>query len=488
RKHIQEALEKAEEKGFEVVYGDSLPYDREVIVRDSSGKIEFLPIGELIEERNPQEYETLAFDIEDESVEFHQVERGISHSHEDELLRFDTNRGRTVVTPQHSVYTYDGTIELADASDLEEGDYLVSLTDTVDEEPIYSAGDTLDLAKLDYGRDYLRAYIDDRRFSSGETGECPYCGEEYYLASHVHSEHSDRKVVLEEAESRHEFIGGSNAKTGRIPRYWDITKELAWVLGYYCGDGSATKGGKEMISFGGQNRELLERVKDYFDDVLEESFEIIESTDERTGNKMYYYRIQRRPLVDLMVDGLGAGRGSAGKEVPGVILNGSKSLKRSFLEGYTDADGSIEKEIDERYSSDNVRFSTKSSSLANQVHYLLKQVSEGLNRYDRELSDVSYKYRADKPQIKSIRNTAPRDPAYSDWSFTPARINNKEVVQNEGGSVYDIEVQGRHNFVDAEGLILVHNTDSLFLKGENVEDRIDSFLEEVNQELPEFME
>jgi len=51
-----------------------------------------------------------------------------------------------------------------------------------------------------------------------------------------------------------------------------------------------------------------------------------------------------------------------------------------------------------------------------------------------------------------------------------------------------LEVEGEHNFVDAEGLILVHNTDSVFLKKDNIKEEMDEFLDEVNQQLPEFMQ
>ncbi|MFB6147742.1 MAG: DNA polymerase domain-containing protein, partial [Candidatus Nanohaloarchaea archaeon] len=54
---------------------------------------------------------------------------------------------------------------------------------------------------------------------------------------------------------------------------------------------------------------------------------------------------------------------------------------------------------------------------------------------------------------------------------------------------------GRQHIQDAieeaeeEGFEVVYgDTDSLFLKGENVDDRIEDFLEDVNEELPEFME
>jgi len=488
RMHIQETIEKAEEEGFEVVYGDSLDYSRQIVVRNPEGETCFMKIGEFVEEvEEPQKYETLAFDIENEEAVFKSVKRAIEHSYKGDLIRFDTSRGRTEVTPQHSVYKFeDGEIKLGDAETLQEGDKLVSLTDTPVQDPIYTPGKTLDITELGMSSD-LRAYTDKRSFPE-RVEECPYCGKDYYLSTHVSSKHSDRKVRLVNATEEHRFIGSKNAGAGKIPRYWELSEDFAWVLGFYCGDGSASNDKKHMISFGGQKEENIRKVKSFFDDILEDDLKIIENTDDRTGNKMYYYRVQRKSITEFFINGLGIGKGSESKKVPNIILNADECLKAAFVEGYTEADGSIEREIDERYNSKSIRYSSKSSFLSNQVHYILKQLKSGENRYGREINDVSYKYRSDKPKIKCIRNTAAQKPVYNGWSFTPAKINNKVEIEPEKQKVYDIEVEGQHNFVDAEGLILVHNTDSVLLKADNVREKMDSFLNEVNAELPRFMQ
>ncbi len=489
REYIQDTIEIAEDMGFEVVYGDSLDYSRQIVVKNPRGDIEFIEIGEFVEKTDkPETYETIAWDEERGKAVFKPVKRAIVHDYEERMLRFDTNRGRTKVTPQHSVYKYeDGEIKLADAEQLEQGDCLVSLSAPPKTNARYTAGDLIDLTDFDYGDSELRAYLDTREFPA-EIGECPYCQEEYYLSSHVYSQHAERRVELEEATSEYSYIGCKNAKAGKIPRFLELTPEFAWVLGFYCGDGSASIGDKQMISFGGQDKENIQRVKEFFDGILEDELVIIEDVDPRTGNKMYYYRVQRKSLVKFFVNGLETGIGCSGKKVPNVILNGDEELKKSFIEGYFEADGSKERVHDSRYNSESMRFSSKSPYLANQIQYILKQLKLGENRYGRKINDVSYKYRDDKPEIKSIRNTAPRKPGFAELNFTPARISQIKEVDPTKDRVYDLEVKGEHNFVDAEGLLLVHNTDSVFLKSEGLRDKIDSFLKEVNDELPEFMQ
>ncbi|MFB6217038.1 MAG: DNA polymerase domain-containing protein, partial [Candidatus Aenigmatarchaeota archaeon] len=124
RKYIQESIELAEEEGYKVVYGDSLDYSRQIVLKNKDGEIIFRKIGDFVEEEeNHQDYKTLAFDERSEKVEFMPVKRAIAHEYEGEILRFDTTRGRTKVTPQHSVYAYDkGRIKLADAKEISEGD------------------------------------------------------------------------------------------------------------------------------------------------------------------------------------------------------------------------------------------------------------------------------------------------------------------------------------------------------------------------------
>ena len=489
REYIEDTIEMAEEDGYEIVYGDSLDYSRQIVVRDPQGQVRFVKIGEFVENvGNPRKFETLAWDEDEEEVVFQAVERAIKHHYEGDLIRFDTTRGRTKVTPQHSVYKYEGdNFQLADARELENGDHLVSLSEVPKVPASYSEGDTIDFLDFNYQTSELRAYKDKKRFPA-ELGICPYCENEYYLSSHVHSEHEERKTKLNQVTSEHSYIGYENARVGKIPRFWELSSEFAWVLGFYCGDGSASVDGKYMLSFGGQDKENIAKIKEFFDSVLDEELSIIEDVDYRTGNKMYYYRIQRKPIVNFFVEGLNSGIGSEGKRVPNVIINGDKELKRSFIEGYFEADGSREKDHDSRYNSESMRFSTKSSSLANQVHYILKQLELGENCYGRKINDVSFKYRQDKPQIRSIRNTAPLKSEFGEKSFTPAKINKIEKVNPTRDKVYDLEVEGEHNFVDAEGLLLVHNTDSVFLKKDNIKQNIHGFLDKVNSDLPKFME
>jgi len=69
RKHIQETIEKAEEEGYEVVYGDSLDYSRQIVVKDPKNNIKFVEIGDFVENTpNPQDHETIAWNEDAEKA------------------------------------------------------------------------------------------------------------------------------------------------------------------------------------------------------------------------------------------------------------------------------------------------------------------------------------------------------------------------------------------------------------------------------------
>jgi len=468
-RQIQRATkELLEEGGYaEVIMGDSLDYDREIVIKNiNSKKIEFVPIGRFVEEFDDcSDYETLCFNEEKHEVVFSPIRRGIVHDYEGKLLRITTNRGRTVVTPQHSVYRYiNGLIDLCDASNLKVGDFLVSLLDIPFSKPLYKEGNLLDISQLDFFHDCLRGYKMNVSFG-GRKGVCPLCSKFYKnLSSHISYAHNNIKRSLDDLSSEYKYIGDENRRCCKIPRFWKLSEDFAWILGYWCADGSVStkeSANRWMVSFGSQNKKLIIRVKTFFDNILEKDYAIIESIDNRTNRKMYYYRIVSKVLSVLFQDGLKMGVGSNKKKVPFVILNGNNKLKKAFIQGYFDGDGSYSAaKKDDRF----VNFTSKSSSLINQVSFLLKQMDFGeTKKTKKSINEVAYKYREDKPSITQIKTVSSSCLENEIDSIGPAKINKIEEIGTKKNKVYDIEVCGNHNFVDSEGLILVHNTDALYL-------------------------
>jgi len=500
RNYITTTIAAAQEKGFRVVYGDSLTPERKIFITCPDKSIQLANIGEFIDENihNPNitDYKTLAFDGEE--LIFSPIKRAIRHKYDSDkkgdILKFITTHGITKVTPQHSLYKYEkGAIKLANAAVLKEGDSLVSLTGAPRSER-YGEGHIFDLASLSFGRmeEEIFFYTDNLKFPQKE-GICPYCKNKVRLANHVFNKHGDRKTPKRGTVPKtHAWAGVHHAEGGKIPRYWTLTMELAWILGYFCAEGSAsdvkTKSGsrKCLISFGSQDLTAIERVKKFFDNILGDNLKIITDFDTRINKHMHYYRVQRIPLVGLFAYGFGCGKGSAGKKVPDFIYSSEEKIRRAFLEGYLAGDGNKNK--DKRYITHFIRFDTKSKDLACGLNYLLKSIYHGKNFFGKEIKHIGWRYRRDKPLISSLRVQGVRSFADERGNYCAAKI--KEIKKERySGYVYDLEVAEHHNFVDAEGLILVHNTDSMFmLLGDKTSVQAMKFMEEINETLPGQME
>jgi DNA polymerase elongation subunit (family B)/intein/homing endonuclease len=488
RYYIKEAMDFAKKEGFTVIYGDSLSFNRKIFISTPEGDIKLVKIGEFVDKNfgnpNSNKFSTLA--LENGSLKFQPIVRLIRHEYKGKMLEFFTQHGRTVVTPQHSIYAWkDGKITLCDASKLKVGDYLLSLT-SPSIKVKYKEGYVFDLVKLSWGeyKDKLRLWKDDLKFPKGLKGKCPYCGGKFLLYSHVSGKHSDRKKLLTTA-CNWKWIGGKTANTTRIPRFWKLTKELAWVLGFYCAEGSVTLDKKCFLSFANQKRTYIEKVKRFFDTILKENTNIIKYIDKRTGKPIYYYRLNGLPLSLLFSEAFDCGRKSSGKRVPFFLFNAEEKIKRAFLSGYLAGDGN--KNIDKRYKTKFIEFSTKSVDLAMGIQFLLKSYRFTKNKFGKFLRHVYWKYRKDKPGIFNLRLQSAKKEI---GNICLTRINKIKEINYNHPYVYDIEVSGAHNFVDAEGLLLVHNTDSMFLKLEkgDVEVEIKKFLNEINKKLPGMME
>ncbi len=488
RDYIQKVIKKAQDQKFKVVYGDSLPYDRKVFIKTPNNDIKLIEIGKLYSLKSIKDYKTLSYS--DGKVKFTPIVRVIRHNYpkKEKLLKIITKYGTTIVTPQHSVYSYDKFIQLVDAKELKKGDSLLSLTNP-EVEVKFRQGYVFDLANLDLG-DYkkkLRFYKDNLRFSQDLFKKCPYCNKVCYLASHINAKHNERKQIIRK-NSNFKLIGAVNSRGGRIPRYWKLDQNLAWLLGFYCAEGSVSdvktkKGRKALLSFGGLDIELIKKVKIILDNILKTDLKIIKDYDARINKYMYYYRVQNLPVVALFKFAFGAGQGSEFKKVPWFIFNAEEDIKKAFIKGYLDGDGNSKK--DKRYKTHFIRFCTKSKELAIGLQFLLKSLNHGKNFWGKAINHIAWNYRKDKPKINTLRvQSAKKDHG----NFCLAEIRKIKKINGEK-YVYDLEVADSHNFVDAEGMLLVHNTDSIFLALDKrkKEDAI-KFGEEINKELPELME
>jgi DNA polymerase elongation subunit (family B) len=489
RYYIHKVIDAAEKEGFKVLYSDSLPYDRDLFVRFNDGKIRLIKIGELYDKyRFTKGLSTISF--VDKKVVFKRIKRVIRHEYkrkDEGLLKINTKYGSTIVTPQHSVYSYEDRIKLVDANKLKKGDKLISLTNINIEEK-YFQGYVFDLVDMDFG-EYQKDLIlySDNLFFQAKRGICPYCNKEVYLSAHVFAKHPERRQKFDK-KSIFSLIGTKNAKSGKISRYWVLDNDLAWLLGFYSAEGSVSdiiskKGRKFVLSFGSQDKKKIERVKHVLESKTGRSSNIIKDYDHRISKYMFYYRVQCMPVVALFQYAFGCGKGSEFKKVPWFVFSAEESIRRHFVKGYLDGDGNSS--VDKRYKTHFMRFSTKSKELAEGLCFMLKTLKHKSNVWDHKVEHVAWYYRKDKPKINGLRLQSAKE---SKENFCLAEIRSIEKIPGKD-HVYDIEVEGSHNFADAEGMILVHNTDSIFLHlHKKTKEDARQFAEMINRKLPGIME
>ena len=86
-----------------------------------------------------------------------------------------------------------------------------------------------------------------------------------------------------------------------------------------------------LLSFGSQDMGIIKKVKSVLDKKIGANLKIIKNLDKRTNKDMYYYRVQRIPLVALFENGFAAGKGSEFKKIPYFIFGFTIRLLFQFL-------------------------------------------------------------------------------------------------------------------------------------------------------------
>jgi DNA polymerase elongation subunit (family B) len=225
----------------------------------------------------------------------------------------------------------------------------------------------------------------------------------------------------------------------------EISKEKAYIYGFFFGDGSCGKyGEKNKVKYSWAlnnkdielNKLLLEKLHNIYP---EDKFKMLDTINSSgvykivpsCGNIKKFVEEYRPLFYDK----------DKNKIIPNFILNGSFEEKESFLEGYYAADGCRKDTI----KCNCHRFDTKSQISALNLYYLVKSLG----------FRASINKREDKPEIFRI--------TYSKNKFRKSE-NAIKKIKNLGyidDYVYDLETDVGH-FHAGVGCMIVKNTDSVF--------------------------
>jgi len=470
RQYVQMVAEKAEEAGFETLYGDSITAERFVTVMDKDWRIGIINIAELFKKsrpagkrngksiRKPNGLMALSINPKTLKPEWQKIKEVIAHRAGKKIFRVNQKFGETRVTEDHSLL-------------VREGKRLVETTPGELKRPVFKAeripGTKL-LKEID-----LYKELEDYHYET-------LC---------------KNRIKISQLHKNNKFIwfGWRKQKNAvKAKRFIRVgSKEfsaLCRLLGAYIAEGSSstieTTSSKFGASISSSNEQWLKGLKkDYHCLFKNAKTAIIDSMkgerrleyESHGKKKVIVYKDKTKKLQ--MMNSLSAvlfrqlcGQKSTGKRLPSFIFNVGAKYKRLLLKKYVEGDG--HRTRDERYSArykkKHFRIATSSLGLVSGLSLLLTQL--------KTKHTIAYRKEKDAYSIQT-----------SDRYNT--RLETRVKKENYNSPVFDLSVEKNNNFVDACGQILLHNTDSAFLKipGGKTKKDVEGFLKKINSELPGVM-
>lgn len=173
----------------------------------------------------------------------------------------------------------------------------------------------------------------------------------------------------------------------------------------------------------------------------------------KINGKLYYYLFKKLGVVDSNGD----------KQIPNFILNSSKDIQESYLWGHYLGDGS--KKLDYRKGKKDsniftaIIFSSSSRVFVNSLCFLLNIMGKRFYLHSQEpLNNTKRRYNINV--IDSIKDLYPNRKVDKKCFSHPDRVQSIVDIadrQWQTKTVYDISVDGCHNFIAGNG-VLAHNT------------------------------
>jgi len=437
---IEQTIKKSKELGVQVLYGDSIIGSRCVVIK-KNGLIDVLPIKNLWdiceeeviinhgkEVKIPNSVYTLSKD-----GKWQKIKQIIRHKTKKRIFRINQKNGETICTEDHSLITENyrkiKPTELGNKKILFLNKILVDSIKTPE---------VIDLYPL------VRKF----RFNT------------HYKGSEKINEWHANKDSL--------WFGWTERKNQlKIKRYCQLS-DLCKLLGIYIADGHSSfyhgnRGYKAACGISSTNVDFLNEIKRIWEKIdINHKIEIIRTTKGMRKVQNYEYedrthRIQTNSTTWTAFFVSLCGSGSENKHLPSFIYNVEEKYQRLLYEYYLIGDGSVEQGKNS--------FTTKSLHLVSGLCYLLKSWGIDTAIYYNEKKDV-YRVRERKKANDSMH---------------PIKTKIQEL-NNEERYVYDLSVENSEMFVDACGMLLLHNTDSVFLYNPTQE-QIDELIEWSKKEL-----
>jgi len=441
----------------DIVYGDSVTGDEPLILRNEKGLIEIKTIESLSEKweayENFKPFDTIQSNRREKEKSFvkyevfannkwNPIKKVIRHKTNKKIYRINTHCGVVDVTEDHSLLNENG-------EKIKPSECIV--------------GETKLLHCFPNEFNEVDAYVPQQNEPKQEINreeliECSTCknrypADNYYFSDKLKTKRCKQcKICVKRKQCERQgrvFTEEIQSKEDIYRESYLLTEDEAKIWGMFMGDGSCgcydSKWGlKYSWALNNNNLERLNVYKDLLEKIEPMKFKILDTLKSSGVYKLVpvgslKYMVEKyRPLLYY----------EKAKIVPNIVLNGKLEIKKSFFEGYYDADGCKTGDygIDKRAS-----FLTKNKISAQCLYYLAKSIGYKLSVY---IDEKKVKNNRDYYLINSCKNY------YKNPNMLKKMIYLRD---SEDEYVYDLETENG-NFNVGVGEITAKNTDSIFLK------------------------
>lgn len=509
------------------VDGDELTF-----VKDPRGQVRSVHVGPFIDRlcdqgEDPSAYQVLCFDPRTGETRYKPIKSVIRHEHEDPLYEIETAYGRRIrVTGEHSIFVADedGRPVLKRGDAVQPGDVLavparLPRPDTSPERldllrQFVELGDTLDRNVMvrgpdverwykgkvrdEYSDDHFIGYVDtlgldrDEMLAQVDVGDSrlDHTWNTQYRAAPANRVRE--YVPIEDITVDDLALLGDDVTLTpvhyadqAVPRYLPINASLMTLLGFFVAEGSLSKRNGVRLAIGKRNEAHIEELHNAIYDVF--GLEPAHYTSEDRVDELRVLNSVVTATFRLLFgfDGRHAGR----KHIPDIVFNVDAELQLAFLRGYFLGDGTL--------SARQVRFTTTSETLANQLMYLLLMHGVTASLWQRAPAGETSGTIRGKPvvtrrtaynlAVTGRDSIAALEPVWRDhvrakevqqWVTSSRGNGGPRVAQSMVGdligipvrtvrrveptsrNVYDFSVEGDETFICGTGGVCAHNTDA----------------------------
>jgi len=528
---------------------DSVTGDTPIFIFDKKKNLlKKVKVGDFIEREceNTQNYQVFACDLKNKKFSLRDIEKTIRHPIRKKLYEITTRYGYKVkVTQDHSVFIYrNGDFTAIPVSELQIGDRLISPVSLprldkdieIDLRELFRKSSADIQIKLPFNQvqdipedswvdlsieawKEIQAIRQSLGLSRSELGASlniyPTIFQQWelkidnvmprymFLKRYLDNLNLESKKVLKNASAMipvkswqgelpdAEYYNGHSKK---IKTRFSLDEDLAYLLGWFIGDGCFIPQKKNpnrfSISFGNDKKNYIEGLIRIIKKIFYSNAFI--DWNKKGFGQLVFHSYEFKLLLEKF--GL-LGKKSYEKFVPSEVLSAKRKIQESFLRGYLESDGSIiVKRYQKRFTT-RLTFTTTSEELKEDIVILFRQlgifpgISSRLSRDHlrrdgimisskrlghlikidgidqlRRVENI-WKFHKNSEKLKKHLVKFPLN--YSNPVYRKIKIGGGVLlpitlvkeIEPSSSFVYDIAVRVDENFVASPGGILLHNTD-----------------------------